>query len=188
MIAVRVEDFGGWGGICKGPVKIGPLTQMQYRPFKLQAQKILLKDLSGKWLFKTGDDLKRAEAGYNDSGWVKIQVPLNWEGEGFKDYDGFAWYRKHIQIPSIPPERKKYLYIGSIDDSDEVYFNGTKIGGSGSLPPKYISAWDKKRIYLIPEELIRYNQDNVIAVRVYDEMKEGGIRTGPVAIYMESEW
>jgi len=61
-----------------------------------------------------------------------------------------------------------------------VFFNGVKIGFSGGFPPNYYTAWNAEREYRIPNELLNYNGDNVIAVRIYDKGGEGGIYSGEV--------
>jgi hypothetical protein len=36
-------------------------------------------DLSGKWLFRIGDDEKYSEPKLDEFGWVEIKVPSQWE-------------------------------------------------------------------------------------------------------------
>jgi len=134
-------------------------------------------DLKGSWKFNIGDNPEWAKTSFNDKSWDEIRVGNNWEDQGFHGYDGFAWYRVMVPIPleKFAADEDFYLYLGRIDDADEVYFNGQLIGKSGSMPPYYSSAWDRKRVYLIPRELINKNGQNLIAVRVYDDGGEGGI-------------
>lgn len=130
-------------------------------------------DLSGKWLFRIGDDKKWSEEKIDEFGWIEIFVPSQWEKQGYK-FDGIAWYRKHVKIPSTFKTKKIYLYLGKIDDNDRVYFNGELIG--------ITNGWTQERIYFIPNDLINYDGDNVIAVRVEDNGLGGGIYEGPVLI------
>ena len=55
--------------------------------------------LEGLWKFSPGDDQARKEVDYNDWDWKDVIVPAPWETQGFKNYDGYAWYRKKIVIP-----------------------------------------------------------------------------------------
>jgi len=66
---------------------------------------------------------------------------------------------------------------------DEVFINGVKIGHKGSFPPVYWTAYNAERRYLIPSELIKFDQTNTIAVRVYDAQQDGGIVHGQVGIF-----
>lgn len=141
-------------------------------------------NLHGQWKFMIGDDLARAEARFNDSGWESILVPSTWENQGFPGYDGYAWYRRQVAISGTHRGYNMVLFMGYIDDVDEVYFNGVKIGHKGSFPPYFSTAYNTERRYTIPAELIQYDQPNVIAVRVYDAQLDGGIIRGPVGIYI----
>ena len=140
--------------------------------------------LHGQWKFMIGDDQQRAATQFNDSGWESIMVPSTWENQGFPGYDGYAWYRRQVTITNAHRSNAHVLFMGYIDDVDEVYFNGTKIGYKGGFPPGFSTAYNTERRYPIPTELIKYNQPNTIAVRVYDAQLDGGIIRGPVGIYI----
>lgn len=149
--------------------------------FRVKEENKFVKDLSGTWFFRKGDDGSYARAGLDYAGWSEIKVPGNWE-DLTGAYNGFGWYRKQVNVPKEWADRRIKLFIGNIDDSDEVYFNGEKVGTSGSLPPKYKSASGRSRLYAIPKNLIRFGGDNFIAVRVYDFMGDGGLIGGPVEL------
>jgi hypothetical protein len=140
-------------------------------------------DLSGTWRFEVGDDPRYAQPGFRTDNWETIQVPSLWENQGFPGYDGFAWYRIELKIPKSLKHKPLYLRLGRIDDSDRTYWNGKLIGGEGELPPDFKSAWDMSRLYRIPEDDIRFDGTNVVAIRVYDVWWGGGIVEGPVGVY-----
>jgi sialate O-acetylesterase len=148
-----------------------------------------LMNLRGDWKFSIGDREEWASPQYNDSDWEEIYVPQRWEREGFNGYDGFAWYRKTFDGKGLKREKVHLLRLGYIDDVDEVYVNGMKIGFSGSFYPNYYTAWNAERQYVIPPELINYQGENLIAVRVFDQGGEGGIYSGEVGIlYLDEEF
>jgi len=78
-----------------------------------------------------------------------------------------------------------YISLGYIDDVDEVYVNGHLIGKTGSFPNNYTTAYDAKRIYKIPKNILNANGKNSIAVRVYDQEGEGGIIHGDIALMID---
>jgi len=78
-----------------------------------------------------------------------------------------------------------YLSLGYIDDVDEVYINGHLIGKTGTFPNNYTTAYNAKRIYRIPKNVLNAMGENSIAVRVYDEGGEGGIIHGDIAIMID---
>jgi sialate O-acetylesterase len=138
--------------------------------------------LSGDWRFMLGDNMKFARPEHNDADWEQIYVPSSWQEEGFRNYNGYAWYRKVFDI-TFESKDELYLELGRIDDADEVYINGHFIGRTGGFPPDYFTAYNYERRYFVPQEHLKKNGKNVIAVRVYDEGGEGGIVSSPVGIY-----
>ena len=143
----------------------------------------LLLSLKGNWSFSIGINNEWASPKYDDSNWESIKVPSPWEDQGFNGYNGYAFYRKKVTISSSLKGRMLYLVLGYIDDVDEAYLNGHKIGSTGGFPPNYVTAYNAERIYYIPEQYINFDGINVIAVKVYDTEQAGGIVSGDVGLY-----
>jgi cephalosporin-C deacetylase-like acetyl esterase len=136
--------------------------------------------LKFNWKFQTGDSLEWAKIGYNDTGWKTITAGSAWESQGFSNYDGFAWYRQTLTISSnlkkqVQSNGGLILNLGTIDDADYTYWNGHLIGKNGELPPNYLGAYGKLRLYTIPADKINWDKPNVVAVRVFDAGGGGGI-------------
>ena len=137
--------------------------------------------LPNEWKFMLGDDMQWANQSFNDSGWGNKQIGSSWSATGMKD-NVYAWYRIEIVIPSgMKPAAEKgkgiKLNLGKIDDVDQTFFNGKLIGQTGSLPPPYESKWDAERVYIISENDVQWDKENVIAVRVFS------LDTGGVGMY-----
>jgi len=143
------------------------------------------KNLSGRWKFSIGDNMEWANPDYNDSNWESLYVPATWEEQGFHGYDGYAWYRIKVRLSGIPKNSALYLKLGYIDDVDEVFVNGQKIGQTGQFPPHYTTAYNANRSYLIPNSIINGSEEITIAVRVFDEGGEGGIVNGNISIQID---
>jgi beta-galactosidase len=63
--------------------------------------------------------------------------------------------------------------------------NGQRIGGMGSFPPDYHTAWESPRRYHIPASLVRGDGTDVLAVRVFNGSGNGGIyETGMKAAHI----
>lgn len=101
---------------------------------------------------------------FNDSIWLPLQQPTVWEEQSLKNFDGVVWLRKHFTL--IEKNQHITMEIPAIDDNDETFVNGTKVGET--------IGWDKKRSYQIPSEILKIG-DNVIAIRVTDNGGGGGI-------------
>lgn len=138
-------------------------------------------DLSGTWKFTKGDNTDYATPGFDDSAWSDIQVPD--DGAQFADYDGFGWYRLNFSLPADAEGTNLVASLGFLDDVDEAFLNGVRIGGSGSFGPTPKSQWFAKRLYPIPASAPIFGGTNTLAVRLLDINGGGGWYKGPVAIY-----
>jgi hypothetical protein len=140
--------------------------------------------LDGTWKIAAGDDPARAQVDFDDSSWKTAIVPLRWEDDALPDYEGIAWYRVRFRVPPEALDRWHgkpiAILLGAVDDADETFLNGQKIGQGGAFPPDEKTAWDALRVYEFDRGLIQ--GENVLAVRVSDTMGNGGIWRGPVAI------
>lgn len=182
IIAVRVYDSELSGGILSGDISIVVLES-----FNLEV------NLEGFWKFKTGDSFLWKEKDFIDEKWDSISVPSKWEINGYQDYDGFAWYRKKFYGNMSLKGKDLVVVLGKIDDIDQCFLNGQMIGSTGDfeLTPKnnyFNDEWLALRGYYIPEGLLKYGEENVITVRVYDGLRDGGIYQGPVGITTQKEY
>lgn len=180
VVAVRVYDQGGEGGIVGKNVGI-----YSYGP---ELKNIFM--LNGNWKFRLFDDLHWAEEQVDEKDWENVVVPSSWESQGFGEYDGFAWYRKHFTLPAGFKTSDMVVIAGKIDDLDEVYINGKRVGHTGNMESREFSHGevDQLRTYFIPDDLLRAGAENVIAVRVFDGVSRGGIYQGPVVIVPRSQY
>jgi sialate O-acetylesterase len=133
------------------------------------------------------------EINYDDRDWKNVHVPAYWETQGFKDYDGYAWYRVAFKVPADYEGRSLIALVGKIDDFDEVYLNGERIGRTGPMPkcPMHHTDSDEylqMRAYTIPAGVVLPGKENVLAVRVYDCWQGGGIYEGPVGIVTKQHY
>jgi len=156
-------------------------------------------DLSGAWKFKADWAENGLAAGwqkteFDDSAWRDILVPGNWEDQGVKTnnprwpaggpddgYNGYAWYRRHVQLPADWGQTKVTLRIGAIDDMDWTYINGQLVGSTTGERSD-----DEEREYAVAPGVLKPGADNVIAIRVLDIKGVGGIVKKPVEIEREA--
>lgn len=183
VISVRVYDSELQGGITMGEIGL----------FFMSNGLISNINLEGLWKFKTGDNKEWKKNNFNDKDWDKIVVPGFWESQGYNNYDGFGWYRKTFKVPSDLKNKKLVLMVGKIDDLDQVYLNGELIGSTGNIKDnpaenKFSHEYAQFRGYYIPEGLVRFNEENAIAIRVYDGWRDGGIYEGPVGLITQERY
>jgi alpha-L-fucosidase len=127
--------------------------------------------LKGAWLFNPdADEPEFAEFAYNDSEWVKKSVP----GRALNEPKAVGWFRKHVNISQAWEGRDLFINLGTIADADTVYVNGHKVGEKGV---EYVEFHFSREIrkFIVPAEHVNYGGENVIAVRVYNEDRYGGL-------------
>ena len=101
---------------------------------------------------------------------MSIQIPSMWETSVLPGFDGIVWMQRVVDLPEDAAGKPLTLTLGPVDNEDETYFNGTKVGGA--------AAWDTPRHYEVPGNLVRAGT-NVITVKVSDYDGEGGIGGKP---------
>lgn len=138
--------------------------------------------------FSTGDNREWKQPDFIDTSWKDIRPGQVWQRQGFADYHGYAWYRIHVIIPSSLKNNSTWkdslrIFLAHVNDVDETFFNGIKIGQIGGFREDatgYVSKWHSVRQYHIAANnpIIKWDKENVIAIRVYDGGGTGGIFMG----------
>lgn len=111
------------------------------------------------------------EVSFDDTAWPKMNIPGLWEQQALGDLDGVVWFRKTITLTAAQASKESTLELGMIDDSDDTFVNGKKVGETKSK-------WNEKRVYSIPAGILKEGK-NVIAVKVEDTGGGGGIHGEP---------
>ena len=102
---------------------------------------------------------------------VPAAVPGAWEGHGLPaGADGIAWYVAEVSLDAEDVLGDLVLSLGRVDDDDEAWFNGTRIGATQGA--------DRVRSYPVPRALLREGV-NRVAIRVTDRGGAGGIMGAP---------
>src|SRR4029450_7869071 len=104
--------------------------------------------LDGAWRFHTGDEPRWANADADDSDWETIDMTASpgshdgdvglpdyvggWMAHGHPGLDGYAWYRRAVTVPA---GHASWDILGPtlVEDGHELYWTGTRLGGSGRL-------------------------------------------------------
>ena len=106
--------------------------------------------------------------------WETMHIPQLWEGAGMA-IDGAVWFRREVTVPEAWVAADLTLSLGAIDDFDVTYWNGERIGATGTETPQY---WSTPRRYTVPGRLVKAGP-NVLAVRVFDHYGGGGFAGSP---------
>jgi beta-mannosidase len=88
-------------------------------------------DLGGTWRFLKGELIGANQADpanrVAEAHWQDIRVPSNWYLEGF-DVAGVNWYRRQIDVPSLPGKAITLLRFEGVDYFADVWLNGVYLG------------------------------------------------------------
>lgn len=117
------------------------------------------------------------EVGFDDTNWQSMNLPGSWEQKGL-DIDGVVWFRKTIDLPPDFARQKGTIQLGPIDDSDETWINGIKVGG---LQDKYA----ENRKYPVAAGILKPGK-NVVAVKVEDYRNAGGFGGQPDQMFIQT--
>lgn len=153
---------------------------------------------TGEDTLPTYDDVKEVDW----KQWQVVQPGLGWWSTDFVNnsmpggvwgyWAGFAWYIREFEVPEGFPLTGLMYDGGMIDEGDETYINGVRIGNYG-IPEQGGSydgsnPWDQERLYKIPDGVLQTGK-NVIAVRMFNAyIGGGGWYTGPISIYSASAY
>ncbi|MBN1515713.1 DUF4982 domain-containing protein [Candidatus Sumerlaeota bacterium] len=140
-----------------------------------------LEAVTGQWRFHKGDDAGWSASELDDSDWQLVALPDNWEHHSdYTDDNVYGWFRRKLEVPEECQGQNFDLLLGCIDDVDEAWLNGQRIGGMGVFPPNYSTAWDVQRRYRVPASLVRGDGTDILAVRVFDGNGNGGINVAGI--------
>ncbi|HOO70979.1 MAG TPA: helix-turn-helix domain-containing protein [Spirochaetota bacterium] len=156
--------------------------------FYFSSNDVASLSLKGEWEIIPHDASQCVSDLYDDPSARKIIIPGDWLYllKQNQDLAATVWLRKTVNIPSSMAGDSLFLHLGEIGVADETYFNGQRIGATGTIPAEkgnldYQQTWRFPRHYHIPASLVRYDSENVIAVRVFSHVFSG-IKGEPVII------
>ena len=127
------------------------------------------------------DDLGTREKFYlpqhDDSTWPRQPVPWDWNrvvGKpwGHYHFGGVGWYRKRFQAPAAYKGRRVVLHFNQVEAEARVWLNGQFVGRHQNvvhLPVGRRNGDTHEPFSFDVTEHVRFGQENVLAVRCYDD-------------------
>lgn len=171
--------------------------------FNISPNRVACLDISGLWDFRTDPSNEGEKKGWQssnstDENWRHIYAPRAWEWQGVqeinenspadcpyalgdrrtgdKPYNGYAWYRKRVFVPKSWAGQTVVLKVGGVSNWMRIFINGERLveknGGLVARGPERA----------IPGEMLRFGEENLIAVQVYNHDNFGGITSGPLLL------
>ena len=124
-----------------------------------------IREANRKDLGKSGGLAVWARPDFDDSFWKTLKLP-NTVQQLWPDTNGIYWLRKTVDIPAAWAGKDLTLSLGPVDDFDETYWNGEKVGSD--------VLWNKAREYTVPARLVSAGR-TVITIRCTDDHGNGGL-------------
>ena len=124
-----------------------------------------IREANRKDLGKSGGLAVWARPEFDDSSWKTLKLP-NTVQQLWPDTNGIYWLRKTVDIPAAWAGKDLTLSLGPVDDFDETYWNGEKVGSD--------VLWNKAREYTVPARLVSPGR-TVITIRCTDDHGNGGL-------------
>ncbi len=119
------------------------------------------------WKYIFDDNKAFSDVDFDDSNWPVTNFPQ----ASFvfdKTKSQYCWFRFTFTVSKDLENQSIGLFTGKLPDACEVYFNGSLIGGSGSMQPgKLFSAPNTPRSFILPSKLINIGGKNVLSYKIY---------------------
>ncbi|TGK87713.1 response regulator [Leptospira noumeaensis] len=162
--------FAIYCSFCLLPVYASP----NLSTFSLDDPTQLVK-LSGTWKFNPKDDLNLRKKNIPEDGWQTLSIPAQWNNSGLSGFK-IGWYRQSFEVSKTFKNKKISILTPIIADANEIYINGVLVGRTGHISEsgELVKKSSRISVYSIPPELILYDSENIIAVRVADDVGWGG--------------
>jgi alpha-glucosidase (family GH31 glycosyl hydrolase) len=134
------------------------------------------EDISKGWKFRAdsvnrGLQLQWESLSFDDAAWTSLNAGASWEEQGFEGYDGIAWYRKKIQIPSGLTADSLFLVFSGVDDEYDLFLDGSKVAHYGTPGS---SVWNSMT-YTNILPYVGQRKEVLVVLRVNDWGGGGGV-------------
>ncbi len=88
----------------------------------------------GSWRMQVGDDASWSQPDFDDSSWATLPRLVNISDILQTRSNPVTWYRTALSVPAWWNGKNLAIGVWKLDDAYEVFVNGVKVGGFGSMP------------------------------------------------------
>ncbi|QDV09899.1 hypothetical protein Poly30_54600 [Planctomycetes bacterium Poly30] len=119
---------------------------------------------------------------FDDGHWDTTSVPTSYDDLGLSGFDGVVWFRTVVDVPPSWAGSDLVLELPPIDDHDETFWNGERIGSKLER-----GAWSTPRRYGVPAESVKGGAAS-LTIRALDTGGQGGFGAGAAKLSRGDEW
>ena len=176
-----------WGGTIVETWTSIPMMMTQF-DYKEKMDKLQSKSFAQELVQKDKPDIRQileTEPGVPQkwylpeveaSQWRKTTLPALWSAEHIRG-EGVVWYRKEFTLSLEQSQSTVTICLGAIDDWDETYLNGRKIGTTQS--------YNTPREYVVCPDGLKEGK-NVLVVKVINTGGDAGFYYQPDKMYCQT--
>lgn len=161
-----LTSMKGFAGGLESLKSFDPITYANDRKEKLLA---ITGPLPEKDLGMKDKDALWANPNHDFSTWKTMKLPDHWENNGLIDLNGVLWFKTVFELDENEANNPLILNLARIDDSDDTYINGIRVGGM-------IEKYDEPRVYPVKTGIAKVGK-NILVVRVEDILYGGGFKS-----------
>lgn len=123
---------------------------------------------------EVGHRMNYQDPSINDTGFVRTKtISTTWDAQGLTGIrSGAVWYRLHFRLPRRARGQPIGLFIGSVEDTANVWINGEVVGTSGR-------GFSRPFLFDLTDG-IRYDGENLLAIQVIRQSKANEIGLGGI--------
>jgi hypothetical protein len=137
-------------------------------------------DLGPYWLFQQGDDPAFAAKDFDDSKWPVLDTNKSMASQGYPHLNQ-VWYRVHVRVS--PASDRLVLGVTAFFGSYEIFVNGVRVGGQGSMAGRGEFRSSPLILFGIPREAVRSGELTIalhgaVGAAAYATETSGGIPRG----------
>lgn len=168
----RVESWMSAESLSSAGLRLDDLQRLEeFRQDEQAARRAFAEHWEEAWLAANpGQAAPWDETGSLD--WTDVPDLVSWKAygdEALEAYNGQVWYRTQVTLSGGETDFDR-IHLGGIDEMDQVWINGTWVGG-------YFN-WGGERDYAIPDDVLKEGV-NEIVLNVASGWDKGGL-LGPV--------
>jgi len=120
---------------------------------------------------------------HSDADWAVVRAGERWEDQGFAEVDGFAWYRRWVEVPASWAGRTVWFAAGALNDAGALYCNGERVNDYGDHEARSMAA---KPVIADLTRFLKCGEPNLLALRVFDWGASGGLWKLPCVLTTEA--
>ena len=105
-----------------------------------------------RWKVMAGDNPAWAAPDFDDQSWQATEAPQLYVTRAGIQTSGIRWYRTRLRLPAVLATQSLAIALPPLDEAYEVFVDGVRVGGIGSIDPSPVGHFDRHAAYPLPAQ------------------------------------